>query len=142
MCHLPLFLAADFPDIALVVYNYLLMLAQFDIIPEFLDVYELLQIEVPDDFEDYHLENLENCKYEGTYTLSNLGSLFFIFIGTVMVGVILWLIGPCKAYCPKRIQKFKKETEEALYWNTYLRLFIEACLDVSIACMYNLNIVR
>lgn len=102
---------------------------------------DMLQIKIPDDFEDYGQEQLKRVKYESTYTILNMGSLFLIFIFAVIQAILLSCCNPCSLFCGERFKNYHKNAKKALYWNTFIRLFLEACLDISIASFNNLNIV-
>jgi len=97
-------------------------------------------MEIPEDYEDLVPEHLNLVKYESSFTVMNLGSLYFVFLFFCIEGFLLFAFKPLTVCWPKGA-KYIKERTKSLYWNSFLRLILEACLDISIASMLNFSIV-
>ena len=73
----------------------IIQVAQFDLIDS--ETYIFVGIfdwEIPETNEEYHDEHLYEISYESTYTISNLGTLYIIFILFVVEGILLFLLKP------------------------------------------------
>jgi hypothetical protein len=97
---------------------------------------------VPDDFEEFHMENLDRVKYGSTYAINNMGSLFFVFIFLCIQGFFLVVLKPWAQAYPHSWLKTQQKYSKALFWNSYLRIILEASLDVAIASFYNIRIYQ
>lgn len=70
----------------------------------------------------------------------NLGTLYMIFLIFVVEAIVLYICKPIY-WCSKRLRKLSIKLKQALYWNSFLRLIMEASLDLAITTLYNVNIV-
>jgi hypothetical protein len=69
----------------------------------------------------------------------NLGTLYLIFLIFVIEAILLFICKPIY-WVNKRLRNLSKKLKRALYWNSFLRLIMEACLEVSITTLYNVSI--
>lgn len=98
--------------------------------------------EIPEPKEEYHDEHLYEISYGSTYTISNLGTLYLIFLLFCFEAIMLFLLKPVAVIKPNPLLKWHTSFSKALYWNSFLRLILEASLDLAIASFNNVNIVN
>lgn len=135
-----MFLMAVFPDSAMAILDKLIDIAQFDVLESDWIFVDTLKMTVPEDYEQFHMENLERVKYESTYAINNMGSLFFIFVIFCVQGLVLLLVKPFLLFLPYTWQLSHRRQSKALFWNSFIRIILEATLDVAIATFYNIRI--
>jgi hypothetical protein len=97
-------------------------------------------MEIPEDYEDLVPEHLNLVKYESSFTVMNLGSLYFVFLIFCIEGFVLFATRPLTICWPKGA-RYNKSRTKSLYWNSFLRLILEASLDLSIASLLNFSII-
>jgi len=96
-------------------------------------------MEIPEDYENLVPEHLNLVKYESSFTVMNLGSLYFVFLFFCIEGFMLFATRPLTIFSTKAA-KYNKDRTKSLYWNSFLRLLMEASLDLAIASLLNCNI--
>jgi len=96
-------------------------------------------MEIPEDHVEYHSEPLETVNYGSTYLILNLGTLYLIFLILCVEAVLLFLLKPL-FWVNKRARDYGNKMRQALYWNSFLRLILEASLDISITTLNNIHI--
>jgi hypothetical protein len=94
---------------------------------------------MPEENEELLEEKLLLVDYGSTFTVINLGSLYLLFVLFIFEGVILCITRPCRV-CP-RFKKVHDKLSKALFWNSFLRLLLEASLELAIATFNNIHIV-
>ncbi len=92
---------------------------------------------IPDENDDYKLSNVEKTNYGSTYTVINLGSLYLIFVLMVVEAVVLLLTKPV-CWVSTRFGKYHSRLSTALYYNSFIRLILEASLEIAISTLHNI----
>ena len=124
--HLPT-LGVLFPEPAQELVDYIVGIANFDLIPN-LDNYYGELFEKPDEDEDNMISKFVDTGYESRYFIINAGSLFVFFL---LLLVLIALLPACLlctrlcTCCKKPFAKFKKW----LFINPLIRFLLEATLD-------------
>lgn len=72
--------------------------------------------------------------------IMNLGSLYLVLLFMILEAILLPILRPLKDLSP-RFSRWHSRAESTLYWNSFLRLILEAALDFSIAMLINLNTI-
>lgn len=138
--HLPLVAQATFPEFTNDVFLVIISIAQFDLIDTEAWIYKgIFGIEIPDDYETLHLNSTTKVGYGSTYTMLNLGTLHLIFLIMVVQCILLCICSPCYSIfgsCRNKAQGMKN----SLYWNAFLRLILEASLELAITTLNNIRI--
>lgn len=141
--HLPLIAKAVFPEFTDFMFALIIQVAQFDLIDSETYIFRgIFDMEIPDGYPSYHDLSLEKITYTSTYTILNLGTLYLIFIIFVIEAILLTLLKPLVKICPSRLMRWHRTLSVALYWNSFLRLILEASLDLAIASFNNIHIVK
>ena len=73
--------------------------------------------------------------------IMNLGSLFLVVVFFLLEAVFLFVTKPLTLLSEK-FKKWHKKLSEALYWNSFLRVILEATLDFAIASLINFSVVN
>ena len=141
MVFLPLVKHAKLPVSSKEVYEYLLMIASFDIVPTDLIYFSIMEIPEEDSEEEFDIYNqIAEAGIESQYTIMNLGSLFLVFL-IMLFTVLLLLITKPLAPFSGGIKKWNKKSSDGLFWNGFLRLFFEAILDLALASFINFHVI-
>lgn len=82
--HLPLIMMATFPEISHQIFDQLIVIAQFDLIPTDYIYIDLFKMEIPDNYEEYMRQSFADVKYESTYMIMNLGSLYLVLLFMIL----------------------------------------------------------
>ena len=131
--NLPMFQVL-FPKYSLAAMNEILDIAEFEVIP----VGDLLWVVLDEPEKDYDPEVdvtlFENYDIESYYMVTNMGSIFVIFVMTITIPLLLiFLLKPCRntsTYLNKKHNNLSRQIQG----NLFIRYIIEACLDIAISC--------
>jgi len=86
------------------------------------------------------LESFTDVKYESSYMIMNLGSLYLVLLVMIVQAILLPITKPLTKFSA-RFNRWHTSVSETLFWNGFLRLILEAALDFSIAVLINLKVV-
>jgi len=86
------------------------------------------------------LESFTDVKYESSYMIMNLGSLYLVLLVMIVQAILLPITKPLTKFSA-RFNRWHTSVSETLFWNGFLRLILEAALDFSIAMLINLNTI-
>ena len=104
--HLPLVGKATFPVMTDQIFEIIIAIAQFDLIDSEAYIFRgLLDMEIPESYEDYHIYALEHVTYESSFTILNLGTLYLIFAFLCIEAFLLFLCKPLY-WCSLRVKKW------------------------------------
>lgn len=131
---------ATFPDLSHIIFDQLIVIAQFDLVPTDMIYIDVLKMEIPDNYDEYMQKSFSDVKYESTYMIMNLGSLYLVLLFMILQVILLPILRPLKAISP-RFSRWHSSVSKTLFWNGFLRLILEAALDFSIAMLINLNAI-
>jgi hypothetical protein len=92
---------------------------------------------IPEENEEFKLSNVEKTNYGSTYTVINLGSLYLIFVLMVIEAILLFITKPI-CWFSSKIKEYHNKFSRALYFNSFLRLILEASLEISISTLNNI----
>ena len=120
----------------------MIKIATFDVIPvdgvmEFIEKY----VHGTDDSAMIP-EVFHNFNYSSTDPIQNLEIIFLVLAALLIAPIIMKLVElicSCNQWASNRVRNFKTTV---LYWNTYLRFFLEAFLELSIACLLRVKSIR
>ena len=82
--------------------------------------------------------NFGNTGYGSTYAVSNMGSMFWVVSGNIVISLILLVLAGRKCNC-KCLRKIITWFSNKLYWNGYLLLMTEIYLDACINFIMNIK---
>ena len=89
--------------------------------------------EVPEDDGEEIEEHIQNAGYESYYFINNLGSMFVIFVITIIISPLLYAFWSICKSKSTYARKKHASLHDALHGNIMLRFFMEACLDICIS---------
>ena len=129
--HLPM-TGVDIPEHTLSILSQLIGIAQFDIVENEL-VYGWL-IPFEEDDEDLLRENIVTTGYESNYAFVNMGTnVIIITILLFFKGFLLCTI-PVK-HKDTRVGRFHRKCSGIMFWNFWLRMLIQGCLEILISAV-------
>jgi len=147
MVHLPA-LAVKFPANAFMVVEQILQIATFDF--PYIDVETLsggffavseddaIFTDIPEEKALELSDSFDQLSYGSRYMSRNLGSVYILFIisfGILVLTFFFWMFSKC---CGCSERAFKK-LDGKFAWNFYIRLVLEASLELSFSCIINLK---
>ena len=147
--HFPLLVS--FPQYSSLVTDEIIKIATFDIVTtltlnkyEEVDIFKLF-LNVPENSKDKELNDLlakyDRTGYSSNFFILNLGLLFLSFCFMLILVIFTLTCKPLE----DRSQYIKNKldgTRENLYWNGFIRFFIEACLEIFIAYSINTAVIE
>ena len=86
------------------------------------------------------LESFTEVKYESSYMIMNLGSLYLVLLFMIVQAILLPITKPLTLFSA-RFNRWHTSISKTLFWNGFLRLILEAALDFSIAVLINIKVV-
>lgn len=134
--HLPL-VGILIPDHTLAVLNQLIEIAQFDFF-ENEDVYGWLIPFTPEQddlLEKWHY--FVETGYESNYAFINMGTNVIIITILFFFMLLLVCFLPCKKQAG-RVGRYHRKCSGIIYWNFWLRMLIQGCLEIGIAAMMHI----
>ena len=69
----------------------------------------------------------------------NLGTLFLLFVLFIIEAILLWFLKPVVNYWP-RLKTVHDRLRKSLYWNQFLRLILEASIEISVSLINNIYV--
>ena len=137
--HLPLVGKTEYPGITQEIIEKILTVAQFDIIDlEALLFSEQVGLQMPKTHDEFQIPTLARVKYMSLFTISNLGTIYLLVNLFFLEAAILMLVG-CFCMCSP-LAKIAQKLKRLLFWNQFLRLFVEASLEAAVVSIYNLHV--
>jgi hypothetical protein len=122
------------------IFDVIITIAQFDLIDTETYIFKgMLNMEIPESHQEYHQEAFDLVGYGNSFMILNLGTLYLIFLIFVLEGILLFICKPI-FWVNKRLRNWSIKLKKALYWNSFLRLIMEASLDLAITTLYNVSI--
>lgn len=131
MVHLPLVGHLVIPEQTLTVLGFLIEIAQFDVVENELVYGEL--VDFPADQDELLRRSFVETGYESNYAFVNMGTNVIVITILIFFKVLLLLFLPCRRQ-DNCIGRAHKKCSGIIFWNFWLRLIIQGCLEISIAC--------
>ena len=137
--HLPLVGKTEYPGITEEIIEKIVTVAQFDIIDleSWLFGYDT-GLTMPKTHDEFQISTLARVKYLSLFTISNLGTIYLLVNIFFLEAIVLMLVG-CLCLCSP-LARGAKYLKGLLFWNQFLRLFLEASLEASVVSIYNLHV--
>ena len=130
--HSPL-INVQFPGNAFMIYEVMITVATFDILPTD-DWFPLVLTQLPE--EDAYTDKFDRMDYGSPFTVMNMGTMFLIFLYYVM----LYTIYPCFDSCGRHIKcskKCAKTLRKMLFWNHAIVFLQEGLLEILLVTAIN-----
>ena len=117
-------------------------IATFDVIPVegiMEDLQSWFDIE-----EDGHLlqQNFHEFDYNSTNPVDNLEVIFLSFVLLVVLPIFFKILETVFKCCDKIAKPLNRFKTKVIYWNLYLRFFLEAFLELSIVSLLRLRFIK
>lgn len=127
--HLPL-IGIELPEHTTYVLGKLITVAQFDIVENQLVYGEVITFE--EEVEGNLRTNFVNTGYESDYAFVNMGTNVIILTILLFAMLLLLICAPCRnrRNC---IGRAHRKCSGIVFWNFWLRLLIEGCLEIAIS---------
>jgi len=134
MVHLPLVNNVKIPEHTMTVLGFLIEIAQFDVVGNDLVFGEAVAF--PADQEELLRRPFVETGYESNYAFVNMGTNVIIIAVLLVFKVILLLFVPCRKQ-NNCVGRSHRKCSKVIFWNFWLRLVIQSCLEITIAaCIY------
>ena len=91
---------------------------------------------IPEENEEYLHKQLLNVGYGSTYTCINYGTFFLFYVFFIVSAMVLALFKPLIRR-NKFMLQWHSKLAKPLYWNIFLRLTLEATIEISVAVINN-----
>ena len=131
--HLPL-TGVEIPDKTLAVLGELIKVAQFDMVDN-VDAYgAAIPFMEEDDDQLEEIDNFVTTGYESSYAFVNMGTNVIIFTLLFFFMTLLLILYPCRKG-QGRTGRFHRYCSGTIYWNFWLRMLIQGCLEIGISAM-------
>ena len=144
--HFPMMLT--FPQYSSLMIDEIIQIATLDLLSTMTfdnfsegDVFNLV-LSPPDESAEINegeFKAFQSTGYESRYLIINLGMMYFTFIVMIFMSILTYICRPFEKRS-KYIKKKMKNWRESLFWNGYLRLLIEGCLEIFIGVVLNIYI--
>ena len=132
--HSPL-INVQFPGNAFMIYEVMIQVATFDILPTD-DWFPIVLTELPE--EDPYSDKFDRLNYGSVFTIMNMGTMLIIFLYYALLYVIypvMWFF----ARFSKRVRKLSSKLEDMLFWNHGIVFIQEGFLEIMIAAYINFD---
>ena len=123
-------------------FGIMVKIATFDVIPVdgiMEDITRWLGVE-----DDGYLlsKNFHDFDYNTTNPIDNLEVIFFAFIFLMILPVVFKMIELLFSYCNRMTRPLHNFKTKVMYWNLYLRFFLETFLEFSIVSLIRLRFIK
>lgn len=79
------------------------------------------------------------CGYDTVLMIPGIGLLYYSILGFLSLIVLYYLLIPVFKACKGRLNKVRNAMNQFLFWNSIIRFFTEAYLELLLMAMINIQ---